>query len=116
MCYVKNGYITLDELELLGNAGKSAIKIDIKGDHEVYEKYYGGSSDQHVWRNISQAIKLGMHIEVVNLLVTGVNDDECSVRTMLTIILSSQKMRCRCTLLDISQHINIIGRLQVLTR
>lgn len=82
-CYVSNGYITLEALELLRNAGMSAIKIDVKGDMEVYDKYCGCASDKFVWRNISHATNSGLHVEVVNLLVTGVNDDECSIRNVV---------------------------------
>lgn len=82
-CYVSNGYITKQALGALINAGLSAMKMDVKGDKEVYKKYCGGVREEYVWRNIYRSIKLGLHVEVVNLLVTCINDDECSIQTVI---------------------------------
>ena len=71
---VSNGYMTLKALEMLKSAGLDAINIDIKGDDEVYEKYCKGDI-RFVWRVIEKAIKIGLHVEVVNLVITDVNDD-----------------------------------------
>jgi pyruvate formate lyase activating enzyme len=77
-CYVSNGYLTLEALTMLHNAGMDAINIDIKGDDEVYSKYCKGTDVNVVWRNAAEAKKLGMHVEMINLVITGVNDDkEC---------------------------------------
>jgi len=78
-CYVSNGYMTLQTLRLLNNSGMDGIKIDVKGDAEVYRKYCGGVDVEIVWRNVREAKKLGLHVEVVNLIVTGVNDDESDI-------------------------------------
>ena len=79
-CYVSNGYLTLEALRLLWEAGMDAIKIDMKGDAEAYRKYCGGVNVEVVWRNIREAKRMGFHVEVVNLVVTGVNDDEECLR------------------------------------
>ncbi len=71
--YVSNGYLTLDALNLLRKAGLDAIKIDVKGDENVYRRILGARSDI-VWRNIEYSIKIGLHVEVVYLVVTGVSD------------------------------------------
>ena len=76
---VSNGYMTLKALEMLKDAGLDAINIDIKGDDEVYEKYCRGKA-RHVWRVIERATKIGLHVEVVNLLITDVNDDMDDIR------------------------------------
>jgi pyruvate formate lyase activating enzyme len=73
-CIVSNGYMTREALKMLHSAGMDAIKIDIKGDEEVYRKYLGGLDVSVVWRNAREAKKLGLHVEMVNLVVTGVND------------------------------------------
>ncbi len=73
-CYVSNGYMTLEVLRMLKKAGMDGLKIDVKGDAETYRKYCGGVDVEKVWRNIREAKRMGFHVEVVNLIVTGVND------------------------------------------
>jgi pyruvate formate lyase activating enzyme len=75
-CYVSNGYMTLEALRLLKESDMDGLKIDLKGDAETYRRYCGGADVEKVWRNVREAKKLGLHLEVVNLIVTGVNDDE----------------------------------------
>jgi len=82
-CYVSNGYITLDALRLLRDSGMDGLKIDLKGDAEVYEKYCGGVDVEKVWRNASEARKMGFHVEIVNLVVTNINDDEDCLRWLI---------------------------------
>lgn len=77
-CYVSNGYLTLDAIRMLRIAGMDAIKIDMKGNEEVYRKYCSGIDVEKIWRTAKEAKKLGMHVEMVNLVITGVNDgDAC---------------------------------------
>jgi len=75
-CYVSNGYMTLEALRHLKQAGMDGLKIDVKGDKETYKKYCGGAEVEKVWRNAHEAKKMGFHVEIVNLVVTDVNDDE----------------------------------------
>jgi len=82
-CYVSNGYMTLQALRMLKDSGMDGIKIDMKGDAEVYQKYCGGINVEKVWRNIREAKRIGLHVEVVNLIVTGVNDDEACLSWMI---------------------------------
>ncbi len=79
-CYVSNGYMTLQALKLLKEAGMTGLKIDVKGDKETYQKYCGGADVEKVWRNAREAKKMGLHVEIVNLVVTDVNDDEECLR------------------------------------
>ncbi len=82
-CCISNGYMTLETLRLLKESGMDGLKIDIKGDAETYQKYCGGADVEKVWRNVREAKKMGFHIEIVNLVVTNVNDDdECLRWTM----------------------------------
>jgi pyruvate formate lyase activating enzyme len=74
-CFVSNGYMTLEALKMLKDSGLDAIKIDVKGDEEVY-KSYCFADFEIVWRNIREAKRLGMHVEVVNLVIRGLNDDD----------------------------------------
>ncbi|MDH7508419.1 MAG: AmmeMemoRadiSam system radical SAM enzyme [Methanomassiliicoccales archaeon] len=82
-CFVTNGYLTPEALMLLREAGLTGAKIDVKGDKEVYRKFCGNVDINKVWRNVRLAIELGVHVEIVNLLVTGVNDDEFSIRSLI---------------------------------
>jgi pyruvate formate lyase activating enzyme len=79
-CYVSNGYMTLEVLKSLYDAGMDGLKIDIKGNNETYEKYCGGADVEKIWRNACEAKRLGLHVEIVNLVVRGVNDDEAALR------------------------------------
>jgi pyruvate formate lyase activating enzyme len=83
-CFVSNGYMTLDALSFLAGHGLDAIKIDVKGSAETYRRYCGGvRGNDIVWRNAREAKKMGLHVEIVNLVVTGVNDDEASLRELV---------------------------------
>ena len=82
-CYVSNGYMTLDALKALHEAGMDGLKIDVKGGSQTYEKYCGGADVEKVWRNAAEAKKLGLHVEIVNLVVTGVNDDVEALRLLI---------------------------------
>lgn len=72
--FVSNGYETLKALKMLRDAGMDAIKFDMKGDKEAVQKHCGADVDI-VWRNVDEAKKLGMHVEVVTLTIPDVNDD-----------------------------------------
>ncbi|MEM3622971.1 MAG: AmmeMemoRadiSam system radical SAM enzyme [Candidatus Bathyarchaeia archaeon] len=82
-CYVSNGYMTLEVLKALSEAGMDGLKIDVKGKSETYAKYCGGADAEKVWRNACEAKNLGLHVEIVNLVVTDVNDDEESLRWVI---------------------------------
>lgn len=78
---VSNGYMTVEALRALNHAGMDAVKFDVKGDQETYRKYCNADVDV-VWRNIREAKRLGMHVEVVTLVIPGLNDDEESIRSI----------------------------------
>ena len=82
-CYVSNGYMTLEALKLLRQAGMDGLKIDIKGDQETYKKYCGGVDVEKIWRNVREAKRMGFHLEIVNLLITDVNDDDECLRWII---------------------------------
>ncbi len=73
--FVSNGYMTREALRMLREAGMDAIKFDVKGDEEAVRKYCGADVNI-VWRNVGQAKRLGMHVEVVTLVIPGINDDD----------------------------------------
>ncbi|MBC7326918.1 AmmeMemoRadiSam system radical SAM enzyme [bacterium] len=81
-CIVSNGYMTVEALEGLREAGLDAIKIDIKGVPESYEKFL--KADAYIpWRNAKIARELGMHLEIVSLMVSSVNDSEEAVNWVI---------------------------------
>jgi pyruvate formate lyase activating enzyme len=82
-CYVSNGYMTPEVLKCLKQAGMDGLKIDVKGNKDTYKKYCGEVDVDKVWRNAREAMKLGFHVEIVNLVVTHVNDDEESLRWLI---------------------------------
>ena len=75
-CFVSNGYMTLEALKVLRDAGLDGLKIDVKGDVETYRRFCGGVDVEKVWRNAREAKRMGLHVEIVNLVVTSVNDNE----------------------------------------
>ncbi|MEM3566799.1 MAG: AmmeMemoRadiSam system radical SAM enzyme [Candidatus Bathyarchaeia archaeon] len=82
-CYVSNGYMTIKALKALRDAGMDGLKIDVKGDHETYMRYCSGADVEKVWRNAAEAKRLGLHVEVVNLVISGVNDSENTLQWVI---------------------------------
>lgn len=79
--FVTNGFMTLEALRMLRDAGLDAINIDVKGNAEAVRKYCG-TDVELVWRNVREAKWLGLHVEVVNLVIPGVNDREDQLREL----------------------------------
>ncbi len=79
---VSNGFMTPMALKMLRNSGLDAMNIDVKGNEETYERFCGGRA-KFVWRTAEKAVKMGIHVEIVNLIVTNVNDDEDVIREVV---------------------------------
>jgi len=77
--FVTNGYMTLQALALLIEAGLDAMNVDIKGDAAAVQKYCG-TDVEVVWRNCRQARQAGVHVEVTTLVIPTVNDDAATLR------------------------------------
>jgi pyruvate formate lyase activating enzyme len=88
-CFVSNGYLTLDALRLLKEAGMEAINIDIKGDEELYRAYLKGAKEEVIWRNARAAKDMGIHVEMVHLMVTGLNDQKGKIERLIKIHLDT---------------------------
>ncbi|MDI9645580.1 MAG: radical SAM protein [Archaeoglobales archaeon] len=71
---VSNGYMSIMALKNLKRAGLDALKVDIKGGKNTYEVLE--ARDDYVWRIVKEALKLGIHVEIVNLVITDVNEDQ----------------------------------------
>ncbi|MCS7113153.1 MAG: radical SAM protein [Candidatus Bathyarchaeota archaeon] len=73
--FVSNGYMTLEALRMLVEAGMDGLKIDVKGCSSSVHRYCSADVDV-CWRNASKALEMGVHVEIVNLVIPGVNDSE----------------------------------------
>ncbi len=82
-CFVSNGYMTREALRMLVDSGLDGINIDLKGPPRVYEQLLGGAKARPVLRSMEEAVRLGIHLEVVCLIVTGVNDDQESIEWLI---------------------------------
>lgn len=82
-CYVSNGYMTLEALDLLRRSGLGGLKIDVKGDEGAYREFFGSVDASVPWRNAQAAKKMGIHVEIVNLVIPGVNDSESTVASVI---------------------------------
>jgi pyruvate formate lyase activating enzyme len=71
--YVSNGYMTLEALKLLRDSGLDGLKIDVKGGREEYRNY-NAADVEVVWRNAREAKRMGIHVEIVYLVVTKATD------------------------------------------
>ncbi len=79
--YVTNGYMSAEALKLLVEHGLDAMNVDVKGDKEAVMRYCGADVEK-VWRNIREAKRRGVHVEITTLIIPGVNDDEECVRSI----------------------------------
>ncbi|RLG42211.1 MAG: AmmeMemoRadiSam system radical SAM enzyme [Thermoproteota archaeon] len=75
-CFVSNGYMTEEALKMLCSSGMDGLKIDIKGGERAYKEFVGSADWRVPWRNAKLALTLGIHVEIVYLIVPGVNDSE----------------------------------------
>ena len=78
-CYVSNGYMTPEALNLLRQSGLDGLKIDIKGDEYAYRNFCGSVDENVPWRIAEAAKKMGIHVEIVNLVIPGVNDGDSTI-------------------------------------
>jgi len=85
--WVTNGYMSkpvVEELKGLCNASN----IDLKGDKAFYEKVVGKVKVEFVKENIALHHKLGIHVEVTNLVIPGWNDSEAQLKEVIDFIAS----------------------------
>jgi len=81
-CIVSNGYLCEEALIMLKEAGMDAINIDVKGNNDVYHGYCGGDADT-IWKNAKKASEIDLHVEIVHLVITDVNDDKKSLKSLI---------------------------------
>lgn len=79
--FVSNGYMTPEALKALKEAGMDAIKFDVKGNVDAVERFCAADVEV-VWRNVNDAKKIGLHVEVVSLIIPKVNDEDFYIREL----------------------------------
>ncbi len=79
--YVSNGYISKEALEKI-SPYLDAIRIDIKAFNNDFYRKIAGARLEPVLESAKLAKRLGMHLEVVNLLMAGYNDDAGELRSL----------------------------------
>jgi len=79
--YVSNGYMTLEALRRLVEAGLDAVNLDVKGGVEAVQKYCGVDVEK-VWRNAGEAKRMGVHVEITTLIIPGVNSDKETLKSI----------------------------------
>jgi pyruvate formate lyase activating enzyme len=77
--FVTNGYMTAAALDELAEAGLDALNVDVKGAEVAVWKYGRGVDAEKVWARCRQARAVGLHLELTQLVIPGVNDDEGSL-------------------------------------
>ncbi len=78
---VSNGYTTPKALKKLMDVGLDAVNFDVKNERSFHHGCSGET--KKVWRNIRYATKKGVHVEVVKLLVTGIDDNKQTIEEVM---------------------------------
>ncbi|MEX2684203.1 MAG: AmmeMemoRadiSam system radical SAM enzyme [Candidatus Sigynarchaeota archaeon] len=79
--FVTNGYMTRDALALLARSGLDAMSINIKGDAGVVREHCGADVEI-CWRNAISAKKMGIHVEIVTLVIEGLNSNDNTINAI----------------------------------
>lgn len=79
--YVTNGYITREALETIAPY-LDAFRVDIKAFTEEFYRDITSAKLAPVLESAKLAKELGMHVEVINLVIPTLNDSENEIREM----------------------------------
>jgi pyruvate formate lyase activating enzyme len=79
---ISNGYINPEPLKALCRS-VDAIKIDLKGVNERFYEQVCSGTLQPVMDSIQLIHEMGVHLEIVNLVVPTLNDDERELRELV---------------------------------
>lgn len=97
---VSNGYINPIPLDML-IPFFDAFSIDLKGFTEDFYREFTESKLEPVKNNLIKLARSGKHLEITNLVITGINDDENIFRKMVKWIVEN----CgKSTVLHISRY------------
>ncbi|MEM2933549.1 MAG: AmmeMemoRadiSam system radical SAM enzyme [Methanocellales archaeon] len=79
--YVTNGYITLKALKYIAPY-LDAFRVDIKAFSDRFYEEICSAKLQPVLNSAKKARELGMHVEVINLIIPEKNDSEVEIRAL----------------------------------
>jgi len=82
-CYVSNGYMSSEALRMLVDAGLTGLKVDVKGGRDAYREILAADWNV-VWSRAEEALRMGVHVEVVFLMVSGIGDREEVVEEVIS--------------------------------
>ena len=85
--FVTNGYMTDDALKLLVKAGLTGVSVTLKGPASMVKKFCKADVEG-VWATLALARSMGVHVEVVSLVIPGINEDTEFVRLFVKRILT----------------------------
>jgi pyruvate formate lyase activating enzyme len=85
--FVTNGYMTEESLRLLVKAGLTGAAVTLKGSANMVKKYCKADVEG-VWATLALAKSLGVHIEIISLVIPGVNDNETFLQAFASRVLT----------------------------
>ncbi len=85
---VSAGYVNVEPLKALCQV-VDAIKIDLKGFDDGFYREVCGATLEPVLRAIRTIHEMGVHLEIVNLVVPSLNDEPDSLRALVDWVLDS---------------------------
>lgn len=77
--FVTNGYMTLEALSLLVEAGLDAMNVDVKGEAESVRRFCKNVDLEKVWASCRFARSRGVHLEITTLVIPTVNDSDLTL-------------------------------------
>ncbi len=71
--FITNGFMSPQVRDALITGGLDAACVNIKGDAQAVQQYCMANVER-VWQNVIQFAKAGIHVELVTLVIPGIND------------------------------------------
>jgi len=85
---ISAGYVNTQPLRELCRT-VDAVKIDLKGNNEDFYREVCGGTLEPVLAAIRTIHEMGVHLEIVNLVVPGLNDDPTELRALVDWVLDT---------------------------
>jgi len=88
--WVTNGYFSEHTFKKIRKY-IDAMNIDLKGDSVFYKKYCDNVQIELVKKNICNVYKSGIHLEITNLIIPGLNDKKKQIQELCKFVASVSK-------------------------
>ncbi len=88
--FITNGYMTKKALKKI-SPYLHGMNVDVKGNENMYLKYMGGVHLKPVLDTIKYAKKLGIWVEVTNLVIPRLNDDDETIESIIDFVKKTDK-------------------------